>query len=83
MRDLRRLLGRGDRRAEQRASAKLVITADGGWRRGKQLPLKENVDVALAKVADSPKVRRAPPHGQRRDDAAGRDFWWHELMAEA
>src|SRR5262249_8116073 len=31
------------------AKAKLVITADGGWRRGKLLPLKETVDEALAK----------------------------------
>ena len=31
------------------AKAKVVITADGGWRRGKLLPLKETVDEALAK----------------------------------
>ena len=29
------------------SAAKVVLTADGGWRRGKQLPLKENVDIAL------------------------------------
>ncbi|HYW80672.1 MAG TPA: AMP-binding protein, partial [Thermoguttaceae bacterium] len=37
------------------ASAKLQITADGGWRRGKQLPLKATVDEALAK---SPTVEK-------------------------
>ena len=36
------------------AKAKLVITADAGWRRGQQLPLKANVDAALAK---SPTVK--------------------------
>src|SRR5262249_20870353 len=37
------------------AKAKLVITADGGWRRGKVVPLKQNVDAALAK---SPTVEK-------------------------
>src|ERR671920_605261 len=37
------------------AKSKLVITADGGWRRGKVVPLKENVDAALAK---SPTVEK-------------------------
>ena len=36
------------------AKAKLVITADAGWRRGQQVPLKANVDEALAK---SPTVK--------------------------
>jgi acetyl-CoA synthetase len=36
------------------AQAKLVITADAGWRRGQQIPLKANVDEALAK---SPTVK--------------------------
>src|SRR5207249_7957919 len=31
------------------ARAKLLVTADGGWRRGKVVPLKQNVDAALAK----------------------------------
>src|SRR5467141_2234453 len=31
------------------AKARLLVTADGGWRRGKVVPLKHNVDVALAK----------------------------------
>ena len=34
------------------AKAKLLITADGGYRRGKLIPLKANVDEALAQVAD-------------------------------
>jgi acetyl-CoA synthetase len=61
------------------AQAKLVITADGGWRRGKLLALKQTVDEALAK---SPSVehcivlRRA---GNETKMHAGRDLWWHEL----
>ena len=65
------------------ASAKLQITADGGWRRGAQLPFKETVDAALAK---SPTVEKCIV--LRRTDAEvnmveGRDFWWDELMEEA
>ncbi len=65
------------------AAVKLMITADAGWRRGKHLPLKENVDLALAKSPTVEKcvvVRRA---GIDVTMAAGRDFWWHELMAQA
>jgi acetyl-CoA synthetase len=65
------------------AQAKAIITADGLWRRGKFLPLKETVDEALRK---SPSVRHCVVF--RRGDGAvamqpGRDRWWHELMASA
>jgi acetyl-CoA synthetase len=62
------------------ASCKLVVTADGGWRRGSEVKLKGAVDEAL-KETPSVKtcivVRRSavPIHMQ-----AGRDYWWHELM---
>jgi acetyl-CoA synthetase len=65
------------------ASAKLQITADAGWRRGKQLPLKETVDEALAKsptVQNCVVLRRI---GAQVNMQEGRDFWWHELMADA
>jgi acetyl-CoA synthetase len=65
------------------AGAKLLITADGGWRRGKVVPLKQNVDQALAK---SPTVQKCIVFNrcdQQVDMKAGRDSWWHELMAEA
>ncbi|MGD0898234.1 MAG: acetate--CoA ligase [Thermoguttaceae bacterium] len=63
------------------AQAKVIITADAGWRRGKQLPLKQNVDVALEK---SPTVEHCIV--VRRTGAAvsmqeGRDYWWHDLVA--
>ncbi len=65
------------------ASAKLVITADAGWRRGKQLPLKENVDAALEK---SPTVEKCVVLRRVGNDVSmksGRDLWWDELMSEA
>jgi acetyl-CoA synthetase len=65
------------------AQAKLQLTADYGWRRGQELPLKKNVDEALAK---SPTVKHCivlkrtgnPVHMQD-----GRDHWWHDLVAES
>ncbi len=65
------------------ASAKLIITADQGWRRGAKLPLKANVDAALEK---SPTVQKCVVLKRVGDPAPmkeGRDFWWHDLMAEA
>ncbi len=65
------------------ARARLVITADGGWRRGKVVPLKQNVDAALAK---SPTVEKCVVFNrcnQQVDMKPGRDLWWHDLMAQA
>jgi len=65
------------------ASCKLVVTADGGWRRGKEVMLKPAVDEAL-KLTPSVKncivVRRT---GEPVNMQPGRDHWWHELMANA
>ncbi len=62
------------------AGCKLVVTADGGWRRGSEVKLKPAVDEAL-KQTPSVKacivVRRT---GTRIHMEAGRDYWWHELM---
>ena len=63
------------------AQAKLVITADGGWRRGKLLTLKQTVDEALAK---SPSVQHCIVLRRAGSDTkmhSGRDLWWHELTA--
>ena len=65
------------------AQAKLIITADGGWRRGKQLPLKANVDEALEKSPTVEKcivLERVGNHVTMKPD---RDLWWHELMENA
>jgi acetyl-CoA synthetase len=62
------------------AKSRLIITADGGWRRGKVVPLKQNVDAALAK---SPTVEKCIVYNrcnQPVEMKSGRDFWWHELM---
>jgi acetyl-CoA synthetase len=65
------------------AKARMVITADGGWRRGKVVPLKQNVDVALAKSPTVEKCIIFNRCNQQVEMKAGRDLWWHELMADA
>src|SRR6266850_1546540 len=71
------------------SQAKLVITADGGFRRGAVVPLKQNVDEGLTlKDADGDLLaksiekvivlRRAGNQVQFRE---GRDLWWHEEIA--
>lgn len=65
------------------AQAKLQITADAAWRRGKALPLKQTVDEALAK---SPSVEHCIVFDRVNEAIEmkpGRDHWWHELMAKA
>jgi acetyl-CoA synthetase len=67
------------------AQSKLVITADGSYRRGQIVPLKRNVDAA---VKDCPCVESIVLL-KRLGDAASihvqerRDHWWHRLMADA
>jgi len=67
------------------AKAVAVITADGGWRRGAQLPLKKNVDAALASRANGPTTVKhvivLERTGQPVDMVPGRDVWWHDLVA--
>ena len=65
------------------AEATVVVTADGGWRRGAVVPLKANVDAA---VTDTPSVRHVVVVrriGEPIPMQAGRDQWWHDLMADA
>jgi len=65
------------------AQAKVQITANAGWRRGKVLSLKGIVDEALDK---SPSVQKCIVLKRTDTDCEmkeGRDFWWHDLMAEA
>jgi acetyl-CoA synthetase len=64
------------------AEAKLVITADGGWRKGKVFPLKDAVDGALAAGASTVEHVLVVKRGD--NDVAwteGRDLWWHEQLA--
>ena len=68
------------------AQATLLVTADGGWRRGQVVPLKQMADVALE---STPSIRNVvivqrlhgspvPVHVKE-----GRDHWYHRLMQEA
>ena len=67
------------------AQSKLVITADGSYRRGQIVPLKRNVDAA---IAECPCVENVVLLKRIGDAAAihvqeGRDHWWHRLMADS
>jgi len=63
--------------------AKLCITADGGYRRGKVVPLKANVDKALASTPTIEKCVVVRRTGEAVAFDAKRDVWWHDLMAKA
>ncbi|MEX1295909.1 MAG: acetate--CoA ligase [Candidatus Limnocylindrales bacterium] len=64
------------------AQAKLLITADGGWRRGKAVDLKTAADEAVERTTTVEKVLVV----ERVGDAApatmleGRDVWWHDIV---
>jgi len=60
--------------------AKLVVTADGGFRRGKVSPLKPNVDAALASTPTVEKVLVARRTDQGVEMVEGRDVWWEEIV---
>jgi len=58
----------------------LLITQDEGWRAGKQVPLKQNADEA---VAQAPTVKRVVVLRRTGDDVpfdTSRDAWWHQLV---
>src|SRR6188472_175687 len=70
------------------AEAKVVITADGGWRRGQAALLKPTVDVALADTPSITDVVVVQRTGSSGDDSEipmteGRDHWYHDLIAAA
>ncbi len=60
--------------------ARVVITADGGYRRGAASPLKAAVDEALGSCAGVRSVLVVRRTGQEVAWAQGRDHWWHELV---
>ncbi len=71
------------------AQAKLVITADGGWRKGRVFPLKDTVDAAIeADIIDGEPSTIEHVLVVRRGENAvawteGRDVWWHDAMRDA
>ncbi|MBI4549083.1 MAG: acetate--CoA ligase [Ignavibacteriae bacterium] len=62
------------------AQAKLVITADGGYRRGNVVPLKTNVDEALQQTPSVQNVILVKRTGTDVHITPGRDHWWHDVM---
>lgn len=65
------------------AKAKLVITADGGFRRGQVLPLKATVDESLEEPNTIEKVLVVRRTGEDVAMQPGRDVFWHECMKDA
>jgi acetyl-CoA synthetase len=63
------------------AGARLIITADGGFRRGKVVPLKQQVDEAVAQAPSVTSVIVVRRTGNEVAWSSGRDHWWHELVA--
>jgi acetyl-CoA synthetase len=64
----------------QDADATLVITADGGFRKGAGFALKPAVDEALKGKTNVSKVLVVKRTGQETAWVEGRDIWWHDLV---
>lgn len=67
----------------QDADAKLVITADGGYRRGKPSALKPAIDEAVGKCPQVKNVLVVRRTGQDTAFTEGRDVWWHEIVGRS
>ena len=65
------------------ARAKVLITADGGWRRGEVFPLKVHADSALESTPSIEHVVVVRRGGNEVAMQSGRDHWYHDLMAQA
>ncbi len=70
------------------SDCKVLVTADGGWRRGKPALLKPAADDALTKTTTITDVVVVQRTGASGDDTPipmtqGRDHWYHDVMAEA
>ena len=68
------------------AQAKLLVTADGGWRRGHVVPLKQMADEALKETPSIENVivvQRMPGAALPVHIKEGRDHWYHTLMLDA
>ncbi len=62
------------------SASKVLITADGGWRRGSVVPLKANSDEALREAPSVERVLVVRRTGQPVAMASGRDSWWHDVV---
>jgi acetyl-CoA synthetase len=64
------------------SEAKVVITADGGYRKGNVVALKKNADDAVAQTTTVEKMLVVRRTKQEVSWTEGRDVWWHELVAK-
>jgi acetyl-CoA synthetase len=64
------------------AGAKALITQDGGFRRGAEVPLKANADAALAECPTIEHVVTVRRTGGEHQFTRGRDLWYHELVED-
>jgi acetyl-CoA synthetase len=65
------------------AQAKVLITADGGYRGNKTIPLKKTSDEALEMSDSVEKMIVVKRTGEQVNMLAGRDIWWHDVMRNA
>src|SRR4051812_16460212 len=63
------------------AKSNIIITADGGFRRGQVVALKNNVDEALKKTSRIKNVVVLKRTGQQINMQSGRDVWWSDAIA--
>ena len=62
------------------AEARLLITADGAWRRGQVVPLKQSADTAMAETPSIERCLVVRRTGQDVPMQNGRDVWWDDLV---
>ncbi|MCM8794250.1 MAG: acetate--CoA ligase [Candidatus Omnitrophica bacterium] len=62
------------------SASRVIITADGGWRRGTVVPLKRNTDEAVKSAPSVEKVIVYKRIGEHIPMTPGRDLWWHDLV---
>lgn len=67
----------------QDSKAKILITADGGYRKGTTIPLKQTTDLAIEQAPDVEKVVVVKRTGQHIPFHSGKDFWYHDLISQA
>ncbi len=65
------------------AKSKFLITADGGYRRGHVVPLKETADKAAESCSSIEKIVVVKRTGENIAWKNGRDVWWHDLESKA
>jgi acetyl-CoA synthetase len=65
------------------AQSRVLVTADGAWLRGNIVRLKDVVDQAVQRTPVVERIVVVKRTGQDAQMKAGRDYWYHDLMADA